>query len=172
MEKLIKKKKESVLNNFLKKKYDILVSTTIIEVGIDFPNANIIIIENANKFGLSQLHQLRGRVGRGNKQASCILMFKSSLTENAKKRLQILKSSNDGFKISEEDMKLRGYGDILGFKQSGLKTFKLADPIHNENLFRLAEKEIKRIEKNNEDISRFKILMKLYDQADIINDIV
>ncbi len=165
-------KKESVLNNFLKKKYDILVSTTIIEVGIDFPNANIIIIENANKFGLSQLHQLRGRVGRGNKQASCILMFKSSLTENAKKRLQILKSSNDGFKISEEDMKLRGYGDILGFKQSGLKTFKLADPIHNENLFRLAEKEIKRIEKNNEDISRFKILMKLYDQADIINDIV
>ena len=98
-------------------------------------------------------------------------MFKSSLTDNAKKRLQILKSSNDGFKISEEDMKLRGYGDILGFKQSGLKTFKLADPIHNENLFRLAEKEIKRIEKNNEDISRFKILMKLYDQADIINDI-
>ncbi len=164
--------KELILNNFLNKKYDILVSTTIIEVGIDFPNANIIIIENSNKFGLSQLHQLRGRVGRGNKQSTCILMFKSSLTENAKKRLNILKKTNDGFEISEEDMKIRGYGDILGFKQSGLKTFKLADPILNENLFLLAEKEIKRIEKENEDISKFKTLMKLYDQADIINDLV
>ena len=164
--------KELILNNFLNRKYDILVSTTIIEVGIDFPNANIIIIENSNKFGLSQLHQLRGRVGRGNKQSTCILMFKSSLTENAKKRLNILKTLSDGFKISEEDMKLRGYGDILGFKQSGLKTFKLADPILNENLFILAEKEIKKIENNNEDISKFKTLMKLYDQADIINDIV
>ena len=164
--------KDLILNNFLNKKFDILVSTTIIEVGIDFPNANVIIIENANKFGLSQLHQLRGRVGRGNKESSCILMFKSSLTENAKKRLSILKKSNDGFEISEEDMKLRGYGDILGFKQSGLKIFKLADPVLNENLFRLAENEIKRIEKNNEDIGKFKTLMKLYDQADIINDIV
>ena len=164
--------KELILNNFLKKKYNILVSTTIIEVGIDFPNANVIIIENSNKFGLSQLHQLRGRVGRGKKQSTCILMFKSSLTENAKKRLNILKKTNDGFKISEEDMKIRGYGDILGFKQSGLKTFKLADPILNENLFILAENEIKRIEDNNEDISKFKTLMKLYDQADIINDIV
>ena len=97
---------------------------------------------------------------------------KSSLTENAKKRLSILKKSNDGFEISEKDMKLRGYGDILGFKQSGLKIFKLADPVLNENLFRLAENEIKRIEKNNEDIGKFKTLMKLYDQADIINDIV
>ena len=154
-----------------KKKYDILVSTTIIEVGIDFPNANVIVIENANKFGLSQLHQLRGRVGRGNKQATCILMFKSNLSENAKKRINILKNSNDGFKISEEDMKLRGFGDILGFKQSGIKTFKLADPIHNQDLFHLAEKEIKRIENKNEDIGKFKTLIKLYDRADIINDI-
>ncbi len=164
--------KELILNNFQKKKYDILVSTTIIEVGIDFPNANIIVIENANKFGLSQLHQLRGRVGRGKKQATCILMFKSSLSENAKKRLKILKNSNDGFKISEEDMKLRGYGDILGFKQSGMKIFKLADPVLNEDLFHLAEKEIKRIENKNEDIGKFKTLIKLYDQADIINDII
>ena len=164
--------KESILNNFLEKKFDILVSTTIIEVGIDFPNATVIIIENSNKFGLSQLHQLRGRVGRGNKNSTCILMFKSNLSENARKRINILKKTNDGFLISEEDMKLRGYGDILGFKQSGLKIFKLADPVLNENLFRLAENEIKRIEKNNEDIGKFKTLMKLYDQADIINDIV
>ena len=105
------------------------------------------------------------------KRSSCILMFKSNLSENAKKRINILKNSNDGFEISEEDMKLRGFGDILGFKQSGIKNFKLADPIHNHNLFILAEQEIKRIESENEDISRFKPLIKLYDRADIINDI-
>ena len=163
--------KEIILDNFLKKKFKILVSTTIIEVGIDFPNANVIIIENANKFGLSQLHQLRGRVGRGNKDSTCILMFKSNLSENAKKRINILKESNDGFYISEEDMKIRGFGDILGFKQSGIKNFRLADPIHNNDLFLLAEKEIKRIEEENADIRKFKPLIKLYDRADIINDI-
>ena len=165
------KDKEIILNKFLKKEFQILVSTTIIEVGIDFPNANVIIIENANKFGLSQLHQLRGRVGRGDKDSTCILMFKSNLSENAKKRINILKQSNDGFYISEEDMKIRGFGDILGFKQSGIKNFKLADPVQNSDLFLLAEKEIKRIELNNEDIKKFKPLIKLYDRADIINDI-
>ncbi len=164
--------KEKILRNFLDQKTKILVSTTIIEVGIDFPNANVIVIENANKFGLSQLHQLRGRVGRGKKQSTCILLFKSSLTENAKKRLNILKSSTDGFIISEEDMKLRGFGDILGFKQSGVKIFKLADPIHNSDLFELAEKEIKNIRENNIQLKKYKTLMKLYDQADVINDIV
>ena len=163
--------KNEILNNFLNNKFKILVSTTIIEVGIDFPNANTIVIENANKFGLSQLHQLRGRVGRGDKDSTCILMFKSNLSENAKKRIKILKDTNDGFLISEEDMKLRGFGDILGFKQSCVKNFKLADPIQNSDLFILAEKEMRRIEKSNEDISKFKPLIKLYDRADIINDI-
>jgi len=163
--------KEDILNKFLNNDFKILVSTTVIEVGIDFPNANVIIIENANKFGLSQLHQLRGRVGRGSKQSTCILMFKSNLSENAKKRINILKNSNDGFIISEEDMKIRGFGDILGFKQSGIKNFKLADPIHNNDLFNLAEKEMRRIEKSKENLSKFKPLIKLYDRADIINDI-
>ena len=164
--------KENILNRFLKKEFKILVSTTIIEVGIDFPNANVIVIENANKFGLSQLHQLRGRVGRGTKQASCILMFKSNLSVNAKKRINILKNSNDGFEISEEDMKLRGFGDLLGFKQSGVKNFRLADPIQNEDLFLMAEKQIKKIELENININKYKALLKLYDQADIINDMV
>ena len=164
--------KEKILQDFLNKKYKILVSTTIIEVGIDFPNANLIVIENANKFGLSQLHQLRGRVGRGSKQASCILMFKSNLSENARKRINILKNSNDGFEISEEDMKLRGFGDLLGFKQSGVKNFRLADPVHNEDLFILGEKEIRRIEKEEINFNKYKPLLKLYDQADIINDLV
>ena len=170
--KIENEEKEEILNRFLNKKFSILVSTTIIEVGIDFPNANVIIIENANKFGLSQLHQLRGRVGRGVKQASCILMFKSNLSVNAKKRINILKNSNDGFEISEEDMKLRGFGDLLGFKQSGVKNFRLADPIQNEDLFLMAEKQIRKIELENIDIDRYKALLKLYDQADIINDIV
>jgi ATP-dependent DNA helicase RecG len=93
------------------------------------------------------------------------------LSENAKKRINILKDSNDGFVISEEDMKIRGFGDILGFKQSGIKNFKLADPVLNEDLFLLAEKEMNRIEKSDEDIGKYKPLIKLYDRADIINDI-
>ncbi len=88
-----------------------------------------------------------------------------------KKRINILKESNDGFIISEEDMKIRGFGDILGFKQSGIKNFKLADPIHNHDLFILAEKEMRRIENSKENINKYKPLVKLYDRADIINDI-
>ncbi len=164
--------KNEILNNFLKKKIKILVSTTVIEVGIDFPNATCIIIEDSNKFGLSQLHQLRGRVGRGVKESTCILLFKSSLSENAKKRLKILKNSNDGFLIAEEDLKIRGYGDLLGFQQSGQKNFRLADPVLNQDLFMLAEKEIKNIEKNKIDIKKYNVLLKLYDRADIVNLLV
>ncbi len=169
---LEKDKKNEILLKFLNKKINILVSTTVIEVGIDFPDANVIIIENANKFGLSQLHQLRGRVGRGYKDSYCILMFKSNLSENARKRINILKSTNDGFKISEEDMKLRGYGDLLGFKQSGMQSFRLADPVINEDLFFLAEKEIKKIELEKLNIDKYSPLLKLYDRADILNDLV
>ena len=169
---LNKDEKNKIISDFLKRKINILVSTTVIEVGVDFPNANMIIIENANKFGLSQLHQLRGRVGRGNKESFCILLFKKNLSENAKKRINILKNSNDGFQISEQDMKLRGYGDLLGFKQSGLQSFRLADPVLNEDLFLLAEKEIRRIESNNLNLDKFFPLIKLYDRADIINDLV
>tara|TARA_B100001123_G_scaffold283829_1_gene316202 strand:+ start:2405 stop:4438 length:2034 start_codon:yes stop_codon:yes gene_type:complete len=164
-----KDEKNKVLNKFLNKKIDVLISTTVIEVGIDFPNANIIVIENANKYGLSQLHQLRGRVGRGTKDSFCILVFKSNLSQNAKKRITILKNSNDGFEISEEDMKIRGYGDILGFKQSGIKKFKLADPLIHKDLFELAENEIKKIEKNNYNFGKYNNLIKLYDKASIIN---
>ena len=100
------------------------------------------------------------------------LMFKSTLTENAKKRLNILKNTTDGFKISEEDMKLRGYGDILGFKQSGIKKFKLADPILHKDLFELAELEVKKIELNNHDLGNYYKLLKLYDRASVINDVI
>jgi len=140
-------------------------------VGVDFPNANIIVIENSNKFGLSQLHQLRGRVGRSNCQGTCILLYKKNLSENAKKRIKILKSSNDGFFIAEEDMKLRGFGDVLGYQQSGIKNFRLADPIHHSDLFKIAEENIKEIEENENNFKRYEFLIKLFDQANIINQI-
>ena len=163
-----KNEKEKVLKNFLEKKKHILVSTTVIEVGIDFPNANLIIIENANKFGLAQLHQLRGRVGRGEKQGTCILLFKESLSKNAIQRIKILKSSDDGFYIAEEDLKLRGFGDLTGYQQSGIKNFRFADPLHHEDLFRLGEQFILGIDKDINE-NKYSFLLKLFDRADIIN---
>jgi ATP-dependent DNA helicase RecG len=165
---LEKDEKDNILNKFLKKEISILVSTTVIEVGIDFPNANLIIIENANKFGLAQLHQLRGRVGRGEKQGTCILLFKDGLTKNAIKRIKILKNSDDGFFIAEEDLKLRGFGDLIGYQQSGIKNFRFADPVVHEDLFKLAEKYVLNV---RDDINqkKYSFLLKLFDKAEIIN---
>jgi ATP-dependent DNA helicase RecG len=160
--------KENVLRKFLDKKLLILVATTVIEVGIDFPNANLIIIENANKFGLAQLHQLRGRVGRGQKQGTCILLFKDGLSKNAIKRIKILKNSDDGFFIAEEDLKLRGFGDLIGYQQSGIKNFRYADPVIHEDLFKLAEQYVH----DNQDLineKKYMFLLRLFDRAEIIN---
>ena len=162
-----KEKKESILKKFLDRKISILVSTTVIEVGIDFPNANLIVIENANKFGLAQLHQLRGRVGRGNKQATCVLLFKDGLSKNAIKRIKTLKQSDDGFFIAEEDLKLRGFGDLTGYQQSGFKSFRFADPLAHKELFKLAEKHFLNFE--NIDQNKYNFLLKLFDKAEIIN---
>tara|TARA_B100000886_G_scaffold114838_2_gene77257 strand:+ start:8501 stop:10543 length:2043 start_codon:yes stop_codon:yes gene_type:complete len=163
-----KNKKETILKKFLHKEIYILVTTTVIEVGIDFPNANLMIIENANKFGLAQLHQLRGRVGRGKKQGTCILLFKDGLSKNAIKRIKILKNSDDGFFIAEEDLKLRGFGDLIGYQQSGLKSFRFADPVVHEDLFKLAEKYVHNI-RNEINQQKFSFLLKLFDKAEIIN---
>ena len=168
MERLDKEEKDIILNKFLNKEIFILVSTTVIEVGIDFPNANLIIIENANKFGLAQLHQLRGRVGRGQKQGVCILLFKEGLSKNAIKRIKILKNSDDGFFIAEEDLKLRGFGDLIGYQQSGIKNFRFADPLHHEDLFQLAEKYVLDI-RDNINEKKYSFLLKLFDKAEIIN---
>ena len=165
---LDKDQKEKVLRKFLNKSLSILVSTTVIEVGIDFPNANLIIIENANKFGLAQLHQLRGRVGRGEKQGTCVLLFKDGLSKNAVKRIKILKESDDGFFIAEEDLRLRGFGDLIGYQQSGIKNFRFADPVIHEDLFKLAEKYVN---ENQENINekKYSFLLQLFDRAEIIN---
>tara|TARA_B100000287_G_scaffold77692_1_gene69809 strand:- start:1599 stop:3659 length:2061 start_codon:yes stop_codon:yes gene_type:complete len=126
--------KQIILENFKNKKTKILLATTVIEVGIDVPDANIMVIENAERFGLAQLHQLRGRVGRGTKESFCILMHSNNLTELAEQRLKIITGTSDGFIIAEEDLKLRGPGDILGLSQTGLPSFTFFDLLANKEL--------------------------------------
>ena len=115
-----KNDKDASMKLFADGKSDILIATTVIEVGVDVPNATVMVIESAERFGLSQLHQLRGRVGRGADQSYCILMTSNKLTKEAKKRMETMVSTNDGFEIAEMDMKLRGPGDVEGTQQSGI----------------------------------------------------
>ena len=137
--------KDAIMQDFINKKIKILVATTVIEVGVDVPSANIMIIEQAERFGLSQLHQLRGRVGRGDKQSTCLLLYKSPLSHTSKKRLEIMRRTEDGFIIAEEDLKLRGAGDILGTRQSGLLSFKLANLEFHSSLLSIARDDVKLI---------------------------
>ena len=119
--------KDAVMEQFRTSQLNILVATTVIEVGVDVPNASIMIIEHAERFGLAQLHQLRGRVGRGNNKSSCLLLYQAPLSDTAVKRLKIMRETEDGFLIAEEDLKLRGTGELLGTRQSGFAHFHIAD---------------------------------------------
>jgi ATP-dependent DNA helicase RecG len=116
----------------------LLVATTVIEVGVDVPEATIMVVEHAERFGLAQLHQLRGRVGRGSGKSSCMLVYHGTLGETAKARLQTMRDTDDGFVIAEEDLRLRGPGEMLGKRQSGLEEFRLADPIAHADLLAVA----------------------------------
>lgn len=130
--------KEFEMQRFKSGETQIMVATTVIEVGVDVPNASVMVIENSERFGLAQLHQLRGRVGRGAEQSFCILMTSSKLSEDGKERINTMVSTNDGFKIAEADLKLRGPGDLQGTRQSGLLALKLADIVEDENIVRAA----------------------------------
>ena len=136
--KMKQKEKDAEMQRFLKKETQILVATTVIEVGVDIPNASVMVIQNAERFGLSQLHQLRGRVGRGSDQSYCILLTSFRLTSDAKKRIETMVSTNDGFLIAETDLLLRGPGDLEGTQQSGILNLKIADIIKDEKTLKLA----------------------------------
>ncbi|MCF8364269.1 MAG: ATP-dependent DNA helicase RecG, partial [Bacteroidales bacterium] len=130
--------KDWEMQRFVKGETNIMVATTVIEVGVDVPNASVMVIENAERFGLSQLHQLRGRVGRGADQSFCILMTSYKLTADGRKRIETMVESNDGFVIAEVDMKLRGPGDMHGTQQSGVLEMQLADIIRDEKILKFA----------------------------------
>ena len=132
--------KDFEMNRFVKGETNILVSTTVIEVGVNVPNASVMVIENAERFGLSQLHQLRGRVGRGNEESYCILITKDKLSEESKIRVDTMVKVSDGFKLAEVDLKLRGPGDMMGTRQSGVLKFKLADIIYDSEILNNARK--------------------------------
>lgn len=128
------KEKEAIMNAFRAAEIDLLVATTVIEVGVDVPNASLMIIENSERMGLAQLHQLRGRVGRGSEQSFCILLYETPLSQHAKIRLQTLRETNDGFVIAEKDLEIRGAGELLGTRQTGSISFKVADLIRDQHL--------------------------------------
>ncbi|MFN0140122.1 MAG: ATP-dependent DNA helicase RecG [Pyrinomonadaceae bacterium] len=133
--------KETIMRSFVSGEIDILVSTTVIEVGVDVPNASLMVIEHAERFGLSQLHQLRGRVGRGSDQSYCVLLTGDRKTAVAKERLGIMEQTSDGFKIAEKDLEIRGQGEILGTRQSGLQTFRMANIVRDLDLLIAARSE-------------------------------
>ena len=135
--------RDRIMAGFAGTEYDILLATTVVEVGVDVPDATIIIIEHAERFGLAQLHQLRGRVGRNDKPSTCILLYKEQCSDIAKSRLRIIRETNDGFIIAEEDLKLRGSGDILGTRQSGMADFRFADLSIHYDLITTASSDIK-----------------------------
>lgn len=141
--------KEENMQRFKRNDTQIMVATTVIEVGVDVPNATVMVIESAERFGLSQLHQLRGRVGRGSEKSYCILLTGNQISKDAKERLEVMCKSNDGFVIAEKDLELRGPGEIEGTRQSGTVNFKIADITKDQEVLTLAREFAGRISDND-----------------------
>ena len=132
--------KEKAMKSFTEGRTQVLVATTVIEVGVDVPDATLMIIENSERMGLSQLHQLRGRVGRGKARGACVLLYRGPLSDMARQRLKVLRETTDGFKIAEKDLELRGPGEVLGTRQTGLAQFRVADLIRDADLVPTVQK--------------------------------
>jgi ATP-dependent DNA helicase RecG len=169
--------KDAVMADFVDGKVSVLVATTVVEVGVNVPNASIMVIEHADRFGLAQLHQLRGRVGRGARESSCVLLYDPPLSETAQQRLDILRRSDDGFEIAEKDLELRGGGDPLGLKQSGFPAYKLADPVAHRDLIAVAADDARLILARDPDLTSprgqaVRTLQELFDwkAASPLND--
>jgi ATP-dependent DNA helicase RecG len=158
--------KDYEMDRFVRGETQIMVATTVIEVGVNVPNASVMIIESAERFGLSQLHQLRGRVGRGAEQSFCILMTGHKLSNDSKTRLETMTATNDGFEIAEVDLKLRGPGDIMGTQQSGVLNLKIADIVKDNEILKLARHHAMRILKEDPSLSleKNKVLRFTYAQ--------
>lgn len=165
--------KETALARFLNHQTQILVSTTVVEVGVDVPNATVMLIEHAQRFGLSQLHQLRGRVGRGNHKSYCLLVSDSK-SDDAKTRLKVMETSQDGFFLAEMDLHLRGPGQVLGTKQAGLPEFTLADLVKDQALLEQARKAAQLVIRKDPTLKQWpKLWQELsrrqrFDQLDVL----
>jgi ATP-dependent DNA helicase RecG len=167
------KDKNRVMQEFAAGALSILVSTTVIEVGVDVPNASIMVVEHAERFGLAQLHQLRGRVGRGAKESACILLYKQPLSETARERLNVMRQTEDGFVIAEEDLRLRGGGEVLGTRQSGLPLFRIASLPEHQALLEAARDQARLILSRDPELSgpeseALKLLLYLFERDDAI----
>jgi len=145
--------KDAAMKRFEAGETKVLVATTVIEVGVDVPNATIMVIERAESFGLAQLHQLRGRVGRGTQQSTCLLMYQSPMSQTAARRLEILRETEDGFVIAEEDLAMRGAGDVIGTAQSGLPRFQIADMESQAALMAVAQSDARKLLADDPDLS-------------------
>jgi ATP-dependent DNA helicase RecG len=141
--------KDRVMARFAAGEIGLLVATTVVEVGVDVPAATIMVIENAERFGLAQLHQLRGRIGRGSEASTCLLLYREPLNEMSTARLKVIRETTDGFRIAEEDLRLRGEGDVLGIRQSGLPGYRIARSDVHAQLITQARDEALRIMKDN-----------------------
>jgi ATP-dependent DNA helicase RecG len=165
--------KDKAMESFARGDTDILVATTVIEVGVDVPEATIMVIEHAERFGLAQLHQLRGRVGRGERPSSCLLLYAAPLTQNARARIEILRETDDGFRIAEEDLKLRGAGELLGTRQSGLPAFRLADIARHQELMLAARDDARLILDRDPDLETdrgkaLRVLLYLFEKDAVV----
>ena len=165
--------KDAAMGRFAGGETRLLVATTVIEVGVDVPEATVMVIEHAERFGLAQLHQLRGRIGRGSERSTCLLLYRAPLGETAKARLAVLRDTDDGFRIAEEDLKLRGEGDVLGVRQSGLPGYRIARSDVHAQLITQARDEALRIMKDNPKLQgergdALRCLLYLYERDEAI----
>ena len=161
--------KDAHMSRFAGGEISVLVATTVIEVGVDVPEATVMVVEHAERFGLAQLHQLRGRVGRGDRQGRCLLLYAAPLGDTARARIRIMRETDDGFRIAEEDLRLRGAGEVLGTRQSGLPDFRLADVGAHEELMLAARDDAKLVLERDPDLSSdrgqaLRVLLYLFER--------